>query len=123
MCSGKGVWLINHGLGDKLAVAHTDQLISSVISSDDGMNTIVGIYHCDCLRMCIYNYMCYQYIILIHYLLLVLCICLCLCVHACVSVCMYVCVCVCMYVCVCVCLCNVYQCVYTSMSSDISAIQ
>ena len=37
MCSGKGVWLINHGLGDKLAAAHTDQLISSVIGSDDGM--------------------------------------------------------------------------------------
>ena len=109
MCSGKEVWLINHGLGDKLAVAHTDQLISSVISSDDGMNTIVGVYHCDCLRMCIYNYMCYQYIMLIHYLLLALCICL-----------VFVCACVCEYVharvyvctCVCVCLCNVYQCIY-----------
>ena len=55
VCSGKEVWLINHGLGDKLAVAHTDQLISSVISSDDGMNTIVGVYHCDCLCMCIYS--------------------------------------------------------------------
>ena len=35
VCSGQGVWLINHGLGDKLTAAHTDQLIASVISSDD----------------------------------------------------------------------------------------
>lgn len=44
VCSGQGVWLINHGLGDKLTATHTDQLISSVITSDDGMCIVVCIY-------------------------------------------------------------------------------
>jgi len=39
------VWLVNHALGDKLAVAHTDQMIISVISSDDG--------ECVCLCVCL----------------------------------------------------------------------
>ena len=43
------------------------------------------------------------------------CVCVCECVHT--HVCMHVCM------SLCVCLYNVYQCMYTSMSSDISAIQ
>ena len=39
------MWLVNHALGDKLAVAHTDQMIISVISSDDG--------ECVCLCVCL----------------------------------------------------------------------
>ena len=43
--SGRVVWLINHGLGDKLTATHTDQLITSVVSSDDG----VYMHLCVCL--------------------------------------------------------------------------
>ena len=41
------MWLVNHTLGDKLAVAHTDQLIISVINCDNGEE-----YVCVCVCVC-----------------------------------------------------------------------
>ena len=55
--SGQEVWLINHGLGDKLTAAHTDQLITSVISSDDD-GAFVITYS---IILLVYVYM-YQYV-------------------------------------------------------------
>ena len=105
VCSGQEVWLINHALGDKLTAAHTDQLITSVISSDDD-----GVYICICTT---YMYWCV-------YVCLCVCVRMCVCVYvcACMRVCVYVClcvyVCVCVHACVrtCVCICVCVLCVH-----------